>query len=366
MKVFSFIAKISSTEYAIFDDGVQVADDVIEHAQSDLHALLTPPEQGLFRYNALMERLTESGTGLSGVDLVVTEAGFEELPPGIYLADRKLLELLAQSKIDENHLRSAVYVANSLAEHVNRQYDAECMPLVVQPAVGNELLAEATVSGVKGVTRDPVFHVFSQRAAVSLYASKAGKDSNEVRVVVAHLGTEISVGAYELGRIIDSNSPLDGEGPFSPTTSGSLPVDALVRLCYTGKYDMDELMRLVNQEGGLKAYLASSKLTDVRKSWHGGDVTTRKIVAAMAYQVAREIGARTSSINGRTGLVEAIVLTGPWALFEEFTELIRERVEWIAPVEVHVWKSELFRLTVAAIETFKGNNKISLYGRENH
>ena len=363
MRVFSFIAKISSTEYAIFEDGAQVASDTIEHAQSDLHALLTPPEQGLFRYNALMAHLAESGIMLSHTDIVVTQTGFEELPPGIYLVDKDLLAFLEPGKIDENHLRAAAYVAHKLAEHVNRQYEAECMPFIVEPATDDELLPEAKISGVKGVMRSPFFHAFSQRAAAYLYANKVGKDPTEIRIAVAHLGTEISVGAYELGRIIDSNSPLDGEGPLSPTTSGSLPVDTLVRLCYSGKYDMDEIMRLINQEGGLKAYLSSSKLADVRKSWHGGDATTRRMVAAMAYQVAREIGARVSAINSRTGLTEAIVLTGTWAVFEEFTDQIRERVEWIAPVEIHVWKSELFMLAVAAIETFKGNHKILLYRR---
>ena len=365
MRVFSFIAKISSTEYAIFEDGVQVAGDVIEHAHSDLHAVLTPPEQGLFRYNALMKHIVTMGLSLAGTDLVVTQTGFEDLPPGIYLVDRNLLAFLQQNKIDENHLRSAAFVANNLAEHVNRQYEDECLPLVVEPAAENELLPEATISGVKGVTRNPFFHVFSQRAAAYLYADDVGKDPEEVRIVVAHLGTEISVGAYELGRIVDSNSPLDGEGPLSPTTSGNLPVDALVRLCYSGKYDMDEMMRLINREGGLKAYLSSSKLADVSQSWDSGDVTTRRMVSVMAYQVAREIGARASVINANGKKLEAVVLTGPWALFEAFASQVRERVAWIAPVVIHVWKSELLILAVAAIETFKGNNKILLFGSEN-
>jgi butyrate kinase len=138
-------------------------------------------------------------------------------------------------------------------------------------------------------------------------------------------------------------------------------VDALVRLCYSGKYDMDEMLRLINHEGGLKAYLPSSRLPDVREAWRNGDPATRRMVEAMAYQTAREIGARASTLNDRLRRAEAIVLTGPWALFEEFVEMIRERVSWIAPTSVHVWKSELFMLSVAAIETFKGRHKILLY-----
>lgn len=354
------------TEFAVFDDGVQVAGEVIEHSRSDLHAILNPPEQGLFRFNAMMKLIGERDIKLEDIDIVITQTNIQELPPGIYLVNPELLDFLKGNRLEENPLRSGVYVVNGLVGYINEHFDVECMPLVVQPAITNEITPEASVSGMKDITREPVFHAFSQRGATSLYAASEGKSESEIRVIVAHLGTEISVGASvgthkDRGRILDANSPLDGEGPFSPTTSGSLPVDSLIALCFSGKYDLDEMLRLVDKEGGLAAHLGISRLADVREACRSGDAKARFMVRAMAYKVAREIAARATTLKGD---VEAIILTGPWAHFEEFTETIREYTEWIAPVSIHVWKSELFMLSVAAEETFKGNNKILLYGKD--
>ena len=361
MNVFSLIPKSTFTEFAVYKEGVQVAFEQIEHSIPDLHALLTPPEQGLFRFDAIMRKLEESDVRLDAIDIVITQTNFPELPPGIYLINPELLDFLKDNKLEENPLRSGVYVVSRLVDHINERYDVECVPLVVQPAIQNEIIPEATLTGIRGIERHPIFHAFSQRAAKSLYTTSKGKEEASVRVVVTHLGTEISVGAHDRAQIVDSNSPLDGEGPFSPTTSGTLPVDALIDLCYTGKYDMDEMLCLINKEGGLAAHLGISRLADVQEACRNGDQKARFAVRAMAYRVAREIGARAAALRGD---LEAIILTGPWAHFEELTEAIRAHVEWIAPVEVHVWESELFMLAVAAMETFKGNNKILLYGRE--
>lgn len=355
---------MTTTDFAVFEDGVQVAGEVIEHSRGDLYALLTPPEQALFRFNAMMKVIGEKDIRLDDVDLIITQTYFIELPPGIYLVNSELLDFLKGNKLEQNPFRSGVFVVNSLTTYINEHYDSECMPLVVQPAISNEITPEASLSGIKEITRSPVFHAFSQRAAASLYATATGRKGrgNEswINAVIAHLGTEISVGAHAKGKILDANSPLDGEGPFSPTTSGSLPVDSLVDLCYSGKYDMDEIMHLINKGGGLAAHLGISKLEEVREACRNGDTKARSLVAAMAYGVAKEIAARAVALRGD---LEQIILTGPWALFEEFTDAIREHTEWIAPVSVHVWKSELFMLSVAAEETFKGNNKILLYGK---
>jgi butyrate kinase len=55
--------------------------------------------------------------------------------------------------------------------------------------------------------------------------------------------------------MIDSNS-ID-EGPMGPDRSGWLPVRALVKVCYSGKYTRDELDRHVFGDGGLFAYLGT-------------------------------------------------------------------------------------------------------------
>lgn len=380
MKVFSFISKISSTEFAVYDSQPQILQEVlkrppgiesyecasqilnetIRHSYRELSSLMSPAEQGQFRFREVMEYLSEKAVLLKNVQAVITQVSSRRLRPGIYLVNGDLLDLLKEKILDENTIRAGAFMAWHFAEHINREYDAECLSLVVQPAIENEIRPIAALSGIRGVTRSPVFHSFSLRGAASLYAANMGKEPNEINIVTAHLGTEISVGAFRMGRIIDCNSPFDGEGPFSPTTSGTLPADGLLQLCYSRKYDMDEMMRLVNQEGGLMAYLGTARMDDVREAFYAGDGKTCFMVTAMAYQVAREIGARATALYGN---VEGIVLTGPWA---SFVEEIRSRVEWIAPLSIHMWESELFMLAIAAVDVYyhASDQRILIYGHD--
>ena len=383
VKIFSFISKISSTEFAVYDkkpeivgelienffgmaafeNTVEILNETIAHAHRDLNAFMTPEAQGLFRYKAVMERLERLSEPLKEVGVVITLMTSLHLPPGIYLVNHDLLNFLKEGRAGESTIRAGAFMSWYFAEYINDEYDFECLPLLVQAAIQDELNPIATLTGIKGISRSPVFHCFSQRVAAAYYAASIGLDPNSINVVIAHLGTEISVSAYQMGRIVDSNSPFDGEGPFSPTTSGTLPSNTLLQLCFSRKYDMDEMLRLVNQEGGLKAHLGTASLDDIRRAYAEGDPHMRFVVNAMAYQVAKEIGARAAALEGKT---QQIVITGPWLAFEDFVNEIVPRVEWIAPVSFHIWASELFMVAVAGIDVYYriSGHRILIYGQD--
>jgi butyrate kinase len=278
------------------------------------------------------------------------------------MATSRMTDYLSESRLDENQYRSGVFAELMLSDFIYEKYETECMPLAVVPATFDETLPETVFSGVRGISRLPIFAVFQQRIGAGYFALVDKKvHINEVRVVTAHLGSAFSVGAFDMGRITDSNSPLDGEGPFSPTTSGTLPLDALIDLCYSGKYDMDDMLRMVSEQGGLSAYLEDASLESVMKAYRAGDKKTIFLVKAMAYQVAREIGARAAALRGRP---QAITLTGNWTYFDELVREISSRVEWIAPVKVYTIDSELRSLAIVANETYLGKYKILLFGQD--
>jgi butyrate kinase len=121
---------------------------------------------------------------------------------------------------------------------------------------------------------------------------------------------------------------------------------------------MDEMMKLVNETGGLIAHLGDGSIQSVERDYLKGDEKTIYMVKAMAYKVAREIGARAAALYGK---VDDIVLTGPWALFKDFADEIIARVNWIAPTAVYIWGSELYLLMTTAARTYEGTLKIDLY-----
>jgi butyrate kinase len=362
LKIFVLISRTNVTKIAVFDDLDEIMSETVEHSPSDLRSLHTPAAQGRYRFNSILETLGVMDYPLKDVVVVITQIPSFVLPPGVYLSDRKLLDRLSGNAMEENHFRAGVFAAHYLSEHINAKYGAESIPLVMEPALANEITQENSLSGMRGFVRTPRYNALSQRVAIAFFAwHEHRKHSNDVRAVVAHLGNEISVSAYDMGRIIDTNSPQDGEGPFSPTASGTLPLDALIDLCYSRKYDMDEMITMISKKSGLSAYLKDVSLERVTEEYRAGHKRVVFLVKAMAFKVAREIAARAAALEGKA---EGVVLTGQWGAFPEFVEEIASRVSWIAPVKSYVMEGELSVLAQTAMATYFGNIKILLYGSD--
>jgi len=360
MNSLAVIVRANSTEFAVYENGIQVLDECVRHSNSELIALADCGEEGYFRALKALECVERAGVSPKKIDIAVSAtAALLPAEPGAFLVTADMLNFIRAQKQVDDTLRLGAFTVWSVSEAISDRYEVECLPVVVEATARGELMPEATLSGLREIERRPVFHALSQRGAARSYAVTEKKKLEDLGLIVAHLGSEISVGAHSNGRVIDCNSPLDGEGPFSPRTSGTLPTDALLRLCYSGKYDMDELLRMVERKGGLMAHLGTGSLVDVAEAYSSGNPDVRFLVDAMAYKVAREIGARSAALCGK---VDAILFTGPWASFEEFTDAIRSYVEWIAPVRVYSWESELRSLAELAEQVFDGTETLKLSG----
>jgi butyrate kinase len=81
-------------------------------------------------------------------------------------------------------------------------------------------------------------------------AELLGRKYEEINVIVAHMGGEMSIAARLRGRVADVNNGLDGDGPMASERAGILPADDLARLCFAGGDSLDELLRRINGRGG--------------------------------------------------------------------------------------------------------------------
>jgi butyrate kinase len=363
VKVAAIAAHLTSTEIGVYDGMDEIIHEVIRHAPSEISSFRTPSEQGSFRFSAVTEALAVRGYEIKDIDVIVTQIESHALPPGIYMVDDRLLGLLSGDVIDENRLRSGVFVAHLLSCHINDNFGVESLPLAVEPVIEDEILPEASLSGIRGVVRTPQYKSLSQRAGATFFAYyELHKGANEIRAVAVHLGKEIiSVGAFDRGRMIDNNCIQDGEGPFSPMASGTLPLDALIDFSYSGKYDMDEIIAMITHKSGLAAYLDDVSLEYVSAEYRAGNRKVIFLVRALAYGVAREIGARAASLRGQ---VDGIVMVGPWVKFDELVELITAKVSWIAPVKIYAYEGEMLTLALTGEKAYMGDYKILLYGRD--
>jgi butyrate kinase len=227
---------------------------------------------------------------------------------------------------------------------------------VVDPVSVDEFDDLARLSGLAGIERRSLSHALSVRASVRALAIDLDRPWREVRAVVAHLGGGISVCPVRDGRIVDANNAIS-EGPFSPQRSGGLPVQELLDLVYSGRHSESEIRRMTVGEGGLRSYLGTDDAAEVERRIASGDERAELVFRALAYQVAKEVGAMATVLEGR---LDAIILTGGLARSEPLVRWIRRRIEHLAPVRVQR-SGEMEALAAGALAALRGEEPVLDY-----
>ena len=235
---------------------------------------------------------------------------------------------------------------------------------IVDPVCVDEFDDIARVSGLPEIERRSLSHALNLKAVARRAAEDLSRPYSDLNLVVVHMGGGISVTAHRWGRMIDVNQALDGTGPFAPERAGGLPVGDVVRMCYGvhpyGDLELtyEEMFRKLAGRGGLVAHLGTNNAIEVEARIDAGDARARLVYEAMAYQIAKEIGAMATTLKGR---VDAIVLTGGLAHSEMLLGWIRERVSWIGPVMVYPGEDEMLALAQGALRVLRGEEKAKTY-----
>jgi butyrate kinase len=344
----------TSTKVALFENETECWSDTQRYDTDVLRSFAGVMDQENFRLEAVREALARRETQVSGLDAVVGRGGLlKPIPGGTYLVGPAMIEDLKSCRWGSHASNLGAPMAARLAAEAGHD-----RAFIVDPVVVDEMVAEARLSGIPEIERRSIFHALNQKAVARRAACDLGKCYSEVNLVVAHMGGGISVGAHERGRVIDVNNALDGDGPFSPERAGSLPAGEFTKLCFSGTYNLDQIMRKLVGGGGLVAHLGTNDLREVIRRVDEGDSKAALVFEAMAYQVAREIGSRATVLKGR---VDAVVLTGGLAYSSRFTDLIASRVSFIAPVRVYPGEDESGALAEGALRVLRGEEQPRRY-----
>lgn len=227
---------------------------------------------------------------------------------------------------------------------------------IYDPVTVDEYEDVARISGLPEISRRSECHALNSRAVAREAARKLNKPYDQLNIIVTHLGGGISTSLHKKGRMVDVIP--DDEGPFSPERAGRVPCRQLVELCYSGKYERGTMLKRLRGQGGLTAYLGINNAREVEARIKNGDEYARLIYYAMAYQVAKGIGELATVVNGQ---VDRIVMTGSMAYSEMITGWIKEKVAFIAPVEVIPGEHELEALAAGALRVVKGEETAHEY-----
>lgn len=343
----------TSTKLAVYQGDKVLFEETVRHTMQEFADFNNIQEQFDFRWQVLRRVIDAFGYDVNNLDAVVGRGGLlRPVAGGTYMVTEKMLADLKTNKYGEHASNLGAMLAKKLADTL------DIPSFIVDPVVVDEMLPIARFSGNELIARKSIFHALNHKAAGRKIAKKLGSDYEKLNFVIAHLGGGISVAAHRQGKAVDVNNALDGDGPFSPERSGSLPMNDFLEACFSGKWNKRELHDLIIGHGGMISYLGTNSMLEVEAKVKAGDEKAIQAFDAMAYQVSKEIGACSTVLHGK---IDAIILTGGLARSDLFTSKIIEQTNWIASVIIEPGEDELEALNSGVQRVLAGLEKEKLY-----
>jgi len=334
----------TSTKIAIFKGEELFWEQKIDHSVEELEQYSDFEAQVNHRKKIILRYLNENHFSVKSFDLIMCRGGLiKPVESGIYKVNLKMLNDLKNSNRKHASNLSAV-IGYSLSENKNNVFIAD-------PVVVDEMQDIARYSGHKLFKRVSIFHALNHKAVARKFSDNQQMKYENLNLIVVHMGGGISVAAHHKGKVIDVNQALDGEGPFSPERSGTLPAGDLVDISFSEKYTYDEVKKMIVGKGGLVSYLGSNNVQEIEKNLNKN---SEKILKAMSYQIAKSIGEMAVVLYGK---VDAIILTGGIAYSKFITENIKKYVQFIAPVYIYPGEDEMQALAYNGLLLWNKNLK---------
>lgn len=350
-KILAINPGSTSTKIAIYEDEREVFCKTLNHPAEELEAFSSIADQFDMRKNVVMSYLKDNEYDICELSAVVGRGGMvPKVQSGAYLVNPTMVKRLRFNPVVEHASNLGALIAYEIASSIGVNayiYDSVRV---------DELKPIARISGMSELPRTSTSHALNSRAMAMKVARKYGKQYQDMNFVVAHLGGGISLSVHEKGQIVDIMA--DDEGPFSPERAGRVPCNSLIELCYSGKYDKKTMHRKLRGNGGLKDYLNTVDAREVQKMIDQGDEQAKLIFEAMAYQISKGIGDMATVVEGK---VDAIVITGGIAYSKLLTDWIKNRVAFIAPVEIMPGENEMESLALGTLRVLMGTEAAKVY-----
>ena len=344
----------TTTKVAFFETHHLKIQETIGHDPQQVGSLMNHMKQLHLRKQGIVGFLEQHRIALGDLHMIVSRGGLTApIASGVYLVDDRMCEDLRSGKYGQHPTNLGPLIAHDLAKQ------AGIRAVVVDTPSTDEYEPLARISGIPEIQRKSAFHALNQKAAAKRAADEMGISYEACNMIVAHLGGGITIGAHRKGRVIDSTIGL-GEGPMTPERAGTLPTVDLLRFLESGRFSVAELRRRLTSRGGVFAYLGTNDVRRVEAKIQEGDENAVLILQAMAYQIAKDIGAMSTVLQGR---VDAIVLTGGLANSSNLVAWISQRIRFIAPVKVYPGENEMHALAQGALRVLSGTESVKQYSR---
>jgi len=342
----------TSTKVAVYDGAAMVCGESIKHTDEELARFSDMNAQTGFRTDLVYGFLRAQAIDTASIRAVAARGGLlKPLASGTYTVNPAMIADLVEARRGPHASNLAAQIGYAIAEKLG----IACY--IVDPVSVDEAEPLARYSGHRLFSRIMLTHALNMKAVAKRFCSEKKLDYGQITLLVIHLGTGNSLSIHKNGRVVDAVNPAE-EGAFSADRCGGLPTLQVARYICENHVAFKDFEKMVFGSGGLYSYLGSKDFLKIKDNYLQGDAETMEVVQAMAYQVAKEAGALSTVVNGR---VDAILITGGIAFNEFFTELIRQRVQFIAPVHVYAGEDEMQALAEGVSRVLSGEETAKTY-----
>ena len=342
----------TSTKVSLFDNETCVFEHSLFHDAPELLKYPHVNAQMPFRYGVILDMLKEEGVDPASIDVFVGRGGSAYTQPGgVTVIDERLnADTVAAVGGSEHPAKLGVMLAWQFAKEYGRP------AYTLNPTNVDEYCDYARLTGIKGLYRVSHSHVLNQKAVAQFHAEKLGKRYEDCNFIVGHIDGGITVSAHDHGRMVDGNMGADGEGAFTPTRIGSVPV--LQLLDYIEAHSVEEVRLMCSRAGGFVSLFGTADSDVIHAQVEAGDKKAVLVWNTLIYQVCKMIGSMSVVLCGK---VDGILLTGGLMRFDDIVAGIKERCGFIAPVSVYPGEMEQEAMAYAVLKVLRGQAQAMTY-----
>ena len=351
-RIFVINPGSTSTKLALFSNDEKVFETSVTHDASVLNSFEDVNDQFGYRMKVIEDFIRDNDIDLDGVDAFVGRGGgCYPVPSGTYEVNDLLL-----SDIRNNAGRTIhpSILGVQLAYVMQQRYGGRLF--MVDPVCVDEYTDVARVTGVKEIERRTESHALNLRGTAMKHCRIHGMDHRDARLVVAHIDGGITIAAHDHGRQVDCNQGAGGEGPFTATRTGSLPLMEV--LDYFHDHSVEEMRHLCTGTGGFVSHFGTSDADDIYARVQAGDKKAALVWEALGYNIVKYIGSMATVLKGK---VDGILITGRYTRFSSLIDYIKEYTEWIAPVYVYENEVEQEAMCAGALRVLRGEEEPKVY-----
>ncbi len=356
-KVLAINPGSTSTKVAVFKGEEKLFSENVGHAAEDLAKFKEVSDQLEYRFELIDGMLKENNIDVSDLDAVVGRGGgLMASEGGVYEINDVLYDHAVRGANGVQHpAQLGPQIAKRFADKVG------CRAFVVNPPDTDEFCDVARMTGIKGVIRSSHIHALNQKETAIVHSKKNGVKYEDMNYIVCHIGGGTSIAAHQKGKMIDGNDIVAGDGPMTPTRSGSVPVAELVTYIFDNNLDKKTAKALATKTGGFVDLLGTSDARDVTKMAAEGNEFAALVWDAMIYQIIKQVGAMAAAMHGK---VDAILMGGGMVHDKGLVEKVTEAVSFIAPVFAYPGEFEMEAMASGATRVLDGEEAVKTYTGE--